>query len=231
MRAWLPAIAFLVLFTAPAQAQLRHMGWGDSRDGDQYFTPNCNALPDQSKLVISFGAPANVHSLEGLWGYVDFCTKPYALPSWWTFAPYGGCRADSLSGNADFSSGPSTYSDPWGGRGQTTVTYEPSPIGDWGMARIEFSVQASAGAPIALVAGKEYYACQIVFGNPDQGCDGCTLAACFVLNGLVLYHDGGVLTDIGMDYSNWCQWNTRYDCPFVVATEPSTWGKLKAKYR
>jgi hypothetical protein len=232
MRSLLPAIAFLVLSTGTAQAQyFRHMGWEDSVPGDQVVEPNCSALPDQSKLIISFTAPPGVSNLESVWGYIDFCTKPYALPSWWTFAPYGGCRGDALSASANFSSGPSTYADPWAGRGQASVQFEPSPIGDWGMARLEFQVQAIPGAPIPLQADKEYYASQIVFGNPDQGCDGCGLAACFVLNGLVIYHDGGIPYYTLMDYSNYCLWNVRYDCPFVVATEPTTWGRLKASYR
>jgi len=231
MRLWLLLIASLVLSTGTAQAELRHMGWGDSSYGNQDLEPNCNALPDQSKLVISFTAPSDIHNLESVWGYVDFCTKPYALPSWWTFAPFGGCRSDSLSGSADFSGGPFTYADPWGGRGQTSVQFEPSPIGDWGMARIEIRVQATSGAPIPLDGGKEYYAGQIVFGNPDQGCNGCDLGACFVLNGLVLYHDGGVPYYTDMDYTNWCLWNIRYDCPFVVATKSTTWGRVKASYR
>jgi len=233
MRALLPAIAFLVLFTAPAQAQvLRHMGWGDTRDVDHDSSPDCSAMPDQSKLVVSFIAPHGVQNLTGVWGYLDFCTKPYAVPSWWTFAPYGGCRGDSLSATADFSKGPFTFNDPWGGRGQATFSYEPSPIGDWGMARIEFWVQAAPGAPIPLTEGQEYYAAQIVFGNPDQACDGCANRACFVLNGLVIYHDGAA-TFTDMDYySNYCRWQGgQSDCPFIVATQPTTWGGLKAKYR
>jgi hypothetical protein len=207
------------------------MGWGDTGPLDQDLSPDCNALPDQTKLVVSFIAPPNVHDLQGVWGYVDFCTKPYPIPPFWTFAPYGGCRADSLSATSDFSKGPFTQADPWGGRGQTTFAYEPSPSGDWAMSRIEVFVNASAGSPIALEAGKEYYAYQMVFGNPDQGCDGCSLAACFVLNGLVIYHDGTAsFTD--MDYSNWCRWQGgQPDCPFIVPTQPATWGKVKALYR
>jgi hypothetical protein len=233
MRLWLLLIASPILCTGIAHAQIpiRHMGWGDSALGNQDNSPECSTLPDQSKLVVSFTAPANVYNLTGVWGYIDFCTKPYAVPPWWTFAPYGGCRGDSLSATADFSKGPSTRIDPWGGRGQTTFAYEPSPLLDsWGMARIEVWVQATNGAPIALEAGKEYYAYAVVFGNPDVGCDGCNLGACFVLNGLVLYHDD-IADYTSMDYTNWCRWNGPYDCPFVVATQPTTWGRMKAQYR
>src|SRR5262249_30027816 len=189
-------------------------------------------LPTLSRLVLSLMAPPNVQNFQGVWGYIDFCTKPYAVPSWWTFAPYGGCRGDSLSANADFSNGPFTFSDPWGSRGQTTFAYEPSPLLDWGMGRIEFWGEPSPGAPVPLENGKDYYACQIVFGNPDTGCDGCSLKACFVLNGLVIYHDG-TSTYTDMDYySNYCRWQGgQPDCPFIVATEPTTWGRVKAQYR
>lgn len=233
MRAWLPTMASLLLISANAQAQVsyRYMGWGDSAFGNQDFSPNCSALPAQSRLVISFSAPPNVNNLEGVWGYVDFCTKPYPVPPFWTFAPYGGCRADSLSSTADFSSGPFSLTDPWAGRGQTTFSFEPSPIGDWGMGRINVAVQATSGAPIPLEAGKKYYAYEIVFGNPAQGCDGCALDACFVLNGLVIVHDGGAEYHTDMDYTNWCRWNSPSNCPFIVATQPSTWGKIKAQYR
>jgi hypothetical protein len=222
---------FLMAASAQAQVSYRYMGWGDSDANHQDLSPDCGALPDQTKLVVSITAPANVYSLEGVWGYVDFCTKPYPVPPWWTFAPYGGCRADSLSANASFSRGPFTWTDPWAGRGQTTFSFEPSPIGDWGMGRINVSVHTTPGAPIPLVAGKMYYAFQIVFGNPVQGCTGCNLGACFVLNGLVLVHDGGQEIHTEMDYTNYCRWNGPNDCPFVVATQPVTWGEIKAQYR
>src|SRR5215471_5134445 len=124
MRFWLPAVALLVVTvgTAWGQSAHRYMGWGDSTSQDQDFTPNCSALPDQSKLVVSFDAPPGIGNLQGVWGYVDFCTKPNPVPPWWTFAPYSGCRADSLSASADFSTGPFTRVDPWAGRGQASFT-------------------------------------------------------------------------------------------------------------
>ena len=229
--------ALLSSFSAPAQAQgpLRKMGWGDSADDYDHHnsSPSCGAMPDKSKLVVSFVAPAGVNKLEKVFGYVDLCTKPYPVLPWWTFSPFVGCRSDSLSANAGFSAGPFSRTDPWGGRGQTTFTYGASPGGSWEMARITVEVTATPGAPIALVANQEYYAFQIEFGNPDVGCGGCEYPACFVLNGLLIYHDGGLIEPTTMDYySNYCRWQGgQSDCPFIVPAINTSWGRVKETYR
>ena len=230
-------LLFVVLgccVTDPAGAglPLRYMGWGDSGLLYTDLSVNCANIPDKTKLVVSFLAPAGVTKLERINGYVDLCTKPYPVLPWWTFSPYTGCRADSLSANSDFSAGPFTKTDPWGGRGQTSFTYGAQPGGSWEMARIEVDVVAGPGAPIALTADQEFYAFQIEFGNPDGGCGGCEIPACFVLNGLLIYHDGGQVVPTEMDYTNWCTWQGgQGDCPFIVPAKSMTWGKLKETYR
>src|SRR5262245_54802221 len=234
MRRWLPLLTLMLALPTAAHAQfeIRKMGWGDSGLYDHDSSPLCSALPDQSKLVVSFEAPPGVQSLTRVWGYVDFCTKPYAIPSWWTFAPFGGCRAESLSVVANFSNGPFSHPDPWGGRGVVTFSYEPHPSGDWAMSRIWVEVTTSPGSPIPLVAGEESYAFQIVFGNPDACCQGCDLPACFVLNGLVIEHDGDAFYTQMDGYQNYATWQGgQGDCPFVVPTERTTWGRLKESYR
>lgn len=221
--------------SAQAQGPLRSMGWEDTKDDSNHDSHlNCGALPDKSKLVVSFKAPAGIQSLERIFGYVDLCTKPYPVLPWWTFDPYTtGCRSHGLSANADFAAGPFTHTDPWGGRGQTYMVYGASPGGSWEMARITVDVTMTPGAPIPLVAGQEYYAFQIEFANPDVGCGGCELPACFVLNGLLIYHDGGYVEPTTMDfYSNYVRWQGgQSDCPFIVPTLPTSWGRLKEIYR
>lgn len=228
--------ALLGSFSAPAQAQapFRKMGWGDSTPGHQDITPNCAALADQSKLVISFVAPKGINNMQGIDGYVDFCTKPYPIPPWWTFSPYFGCRSDSLSASVDFSQGPSSFPSAWGGRqGQLFLGYEPSPTGSWQMSRIRFAFAPDPGSPIALQEGQEYYAIQIVFGNPDVGCTGCEYPACFVLNGLLLLHDNNIVDPTTSDFNSmYCRWmGGQADCPFIVPTVPTTWGRMKDSYR
>jgi hypothetical protein len=147
MRLWLLLIASLALSTSVAQAQVpfRHMGWGDSAFGNQQISPDCNALPNQSKLVISFTAPSNVHNLTGVWGYIDSARNPTSCHLVDVLAiqelPRLRCRRQRTF------EGPSTEIDP--GRPRAGhVCLRPSPLLDaWGMARIEVWVQASDGAP------------------------------------------------------------------------------------
>src|SRR2546426_8160748 len=127
MRRIFVLIVLLALVPAVARAGVpyRHMGWGDSLESLQDNSPDCSSMPDKSKLVISFLAPPGVTQLEGVYGYVDLCTKPYAVLPWWTFSPYTGCRSDSLAANANFAAGRTSHTDPSRGRGGTTCSYTP----------------------------------------------------------------------------------------------------------
>jgi len=228
----LSIFTLLAVLSAPLDAGVRKMGWENTRDQDHDASPSCSALPDQNTLVVSFIAPPGVTDLETITAYVDLCTKPYALPPWWIFEPFTGCRSNALSVSADFSGGPYSFPNPWGGNAIASHVYGPGPTPDWSMARISVTVDKTYGLPAALTEGEEYYAFKIVFDNPDVGCEGCDYGACFVLNGLLLYHDGTV-TPTEMDgSSNYVRWQGgQFDCPFIVATERGTWGRVKATYR
>jgi hypothetical protein len=232
MTRMLLAILVLGFLADPAGAQLRRMGWGDVGLDHRDASPNCSALPDENTLVASFVA-TGISDLRKVEGYVDFCTEPYSLPEWWKFDLAGGCHQDSLSLSVDFSSGPFTQLNPWVDGANVSFQFLENPMGeDPSMARIEFTVESKGVGNVPLEEGKEYYAFKLRFGNPDAGCEGCQIGACFVLNGLLLYHSGEI-TPTEMDfYSNYATWQGgQSDCPFIVPTRQTSWGRLKALYR
>jgi len=107
-------------------------------------------------------------------------------------------------------------------------------------AAVALAVAADAQSPVRkmswvalpLVAGANYLAFKIRFGNPSTGCGECEHGACIVLNELRFTHDGGQITGTQMDYTNYCSWQSGvYDCPFIVPSVVSSWGKVKDAYR
>jgi hypothetical protein len=226
----LPAALLLVAaLAAPAAAQLRFMGWGDSTPNHQDLAFDCANPPAEATLVVSFVSP--VSDLVGVRAVIDMCTKPDDLPEWWRFDLSEGCRAGTIGATTDFAAGPSTHAVAW--EGPTSVTTEVHFGHTWSAAMNRFVVTIANGnlTPIPLVVGKEYYALKLTFRTPDGACPGCEMRACFVLNGLTPVTSTGEVETI-MDYSNWTRWQDgKSGCPFIVPATAATWGRVKAAYR
>src|SRR5262245_27033163 len=155
MRRCFVVLTLLLILADPAQALglLRRMMWAGA---EHDLAVDCGALPDQSKLVISFVAPPNVSSLEGIEAYVDVHTGGSQIPAWWLFgSSFGACRADSLSVLPDFPPGSSSHPSPWNGRGQATFDYQSFIAGTPVSARIVVRIRPSPGDPIALEPFRE----------------------------------------------------------------------------
>lgn len=121
--------------------------------------------------------------------------------------------------------------------------------------RIRISSANSVNPAPTITIGERTYAMQLEFKtegtladcdptiDPTPVCvDGCTTAACFVLNDVSLYmevgsndpnpdivhysHDGGATR-------NWCtyQGGTGGNCPGATPSRPTTWGAIKSLYR
>jgi hypothetical protein len=225
------ALALSLASASLAQAQaVRTMSWANSNPPVTDASPSCDALPSENALYVGFTAPSGIDDLETLAGWVDICTAPDPIVPWWQFAPFAGCRAESLS--VELSAPGYGQPIPWNGHGVATITYGAGPSGSWEMARITVIVQKGGQAALPLVAGGHYLAFKIRLGNPAVGCGNCAHGACLVLNELKFAHDGGQVTGTEMDYSNYCTWQKGvYNCPFIVPAVPSSWGKVKDTYR
>ena len=211
----------------------RSIGWGDTDifgSGDLWM--DCDH-PEAAVLVASFSVYDSVE-VTGLEGAVDFCTMPHALPEWWQVEQSGGCREGALTVSADFSSGPSTHQDFWGGHGVADFTYITNHMGDADRVRIAVTVSVdSVFASVPLSPNTEYYAFRLDFAPPTSTpCPGCDYPACFVINELRLLTTTGPVELWADGYSNYARWQGgQGGCPFIVAVQPTSWGRVKSLYR
>ena len=216
---------FLVPDTASAQA--RRMGWGDSTYGHEGIAFDCNDPPAEATLVVSFVSP--VSDIIGVEAKVDMCTLPSDLPPWWRFDIPGSCREGLVEVSTDFSAGPTSFTRAWPGSTNSTLNVIYGYTWSTAMNRFSILITNPSFVSTPLEIGREYYAFKLRFITPQGPCEGCAIPACFVLNSLVLTHSGGAV-ETSPDYV-WGMWQGDNDCPFVVGSTPSTWGRLKAVYR
>jgi hypothetical protein len=182
-------------------------------------------------LVAAFEAPAG--TLRAIVAHVDMCTVPSELPAWWRFDLPGGCREGTIGVSTDFSAGPSSFANPWTGPVTATVAVQFGGS-TWSTAMNRFTVTVAGAGPglFKVQPGTTYYAFKLVFTTPKGTCEGCAMRACFVLNSLDVVTESGFISPTTMNYGNWTNWQGgQFDCPFVVAAAPASWGRVKAAYR
>lgn len=222
------ACFILVVAAAPAQAQFRNMGWGDSPPGHMELIFDCQQPPPDATLVVSFVSP--VPDIIGITAVVDMCTKPSDLPEWWRFDLVGGCREGTIEVSTNFAAGPSSHPSAWSGPVSSSLQIIPGYA--WSAAMNRFRITLiPANPPTSLVVGEEYYAFKLRFVTPAGTCAGCPIHACFVINELTITSSSGKHeTQLGDGFAKW-QGDTDPGCPFVVPAAAATWGRLKASYR
>lgn len=216
-----------LLLASPASAQFRNMGWGDSTPGHADLSFDCGDPPAEATLVVSFVSP--VSDVIAIEAKLDMCTLPSDLPDWWRFDVPGSCREGLIELSTDFTAGPSSHAVAW--TVPTSNLLEVIPGYGWSAAMNRFSIRMynTDLRPTPLELGKEYYAFKLRFPTPAGGCAGCSVPACFVINGLVLVHSGGK-TETTLA-NGWAMWQGHNRCPFVVDAAGTTWGRVKAGYR
>jgi len=200
-------------------------------------------------LVVSFELPADLLSVSGNEVVMDVLSQSATLPAWWDMKTTGSCRQTALTSNfvadvnnvvcVDWTAGQGA-----GGIG-SFVTGTPQSMGtiDPALAaqhrRLVLAVAVPPTALADLVAGTEYFSCNILVSNVKTVgpglCAGCTEPICVVLNSVnvttpVLANNVfiGNASSAGSNIVTWQ--GTGPDCQ-LVPTKNKTWGEVKALYR
>lgn len=204
-------------------------------------------------MVVSFDPGANYGSAgDGIIadiGFIDLIATSLNatdLPQYWKFQPtgVGGCGGGTrMVFNADFTSGPFSCTDMWGGLGSTGGQLGgkdgPAPSGN--TARIKWTTNVTPDQALSVAAGTQYYAEKVNINRNVTACPGgCADEVCLVFNVYATYLlTGGPpkewMTDQGgvnPPYITWQQGGSPvFNCPIPTPTRTHSWGEIKSLYR
>lgn len=237
----------LALHLAPGAAWAQggiNLSWDDcGTSGTEVKVFSCNTNSGFHSLYVSAVAPTPMPQLNGVEIVIDLQTSEPALTDWWRMQ-IGGCRAASIVGNFNFTSGPYACYDIWGGVAAGGVHYA-SEFGGPNRARLR-GVAAIAGGTAADDVTEMYLFAFQISNQKTVGagsCAGCSDRACFLLSAVKLTQPVGVgdyLLSQALDrqVASWeCPgfWSMHggggctFNCP-TPARKPS-WGVIKSLYR
>lgn len=236
----LTAALALAASTALAQVNLSWTDCGAAGAADMTFACNTNTGAP-FVLVCSFPA-INSPTAVALTGVLDFIQVNAAQDAWWQMdgsAFPGACRSSAVTYNADFTAGPFTCTDYWGGVGTAVggVVFNGAGRGP-NTNRFKITV-GSPGTEMPMTdADGELYAFKIsILRSKTVGtglCAGCSDPGCFVLN-LIRVETTNNANDVdltgpapgGRDQVTWQ--GAGASCATVPAKN-RTWGQVKALY-
>lgn len=240
------ALAVLcVAGVAPATAQTTgiNLRWTDcSTAGADNMAFACDVNTGAPfTLVGTFVPPSGVNQFVGFEAVVDVGSNSDPIGDWWRVQP-GGCRAGAALASFDFTIGPFTCTDPFGGQAFGGLDFTPQPTGTTLPAPLtnkgRFKVAAAVAPPgIVLTGGTEYYAflLRLLRTNTLTCTGGCAEAACIRLNSILVAQPAGVgnffLTAPPAGGDQDVTWQgAGADCA-AVPVQNRTWGEVKHLYR
>jgi hypothetical protein len=166
-----------------------HLGVGDCAGAGSStadFTNACTANTGVITLYGSFSPPQQMAQFLGFEAGVDIFTSGTSLSPWWHMEQ-GGCRSGKVSVSFDFTGGPYTCTDFFGGQGYGGSDYginEANLGPNTVRLRMICAVAEQFMGPIS--SGTEYYGFAINIsraGSTGPGsCSGCLDRACFVFS-------------------------------------------------
>jgi len=236
-------LATLAAGPAPALAQgAVNLSWNDcGASGQNLETFACDTNSGSHRMVASFVSPLPLTQLVGVEVIVDVAFNLPAVPSWWQAQSSGGCRFPAITSNVNFTAGPASCGDPWGGLAAGGVFVQPGvPFPD----RVRLRGAAALMDPTAVDDVTEYYAFEFLIGNAKTvgpaACAGCSEPACVLLSSIRLVQPAGVgdYTLSNPLTNNLVGWQCTaffghggcgFDCS--TPTRRPTWGAVKGLYR
>jgi len=237
------ALLALTAGLALAGAGGLNLGWGDCQGLpatlNRTFACNTNAGTINS-LVGSYLAPSFVTAASANEIVVDIQSGGATLPAWWGMRASGTCRTTaSLLINLDFTGGPFTCFDYWGGGASGGISEDP-PVGN--RARIKLLGALPAGSPsiTGIAEGTETYSFKMNVNNAKTvglcSCAGCLEGVCLVLNSIKINQAGGVgdkfvSAPATRNFATWQGGIPSTDCYGATPAKNTTWGSVKALYR
>ena len=212
------------------------LGWEMCRlaDGESDMQFPCSIIGARRALVCSFMLASPVDSVIGAELDLDIQSAATPLPDYWRF-DLGGCTGTPLV--ASFPT-PGGCADPWGGLASALVqsVLPGEPRGQSSQERFRIVISLPSIQARVLDAGVVYDAVQVTLSSDRITCAGCDVAACLVLNSVLLRRLPGALDvmisghDSAPDnYATW-QGGVGADC-LAVPARARTWGNLKVRYR
>lgn len=235
--------AMLVLGASAASAAGINLSWNDCGTNG---TPNavfaCNSNAGLGfTAVASFDPPAGIVEFLGIAAQIDIVTDQANLPDWWKHGT-GQCRSTTgLSINFDFTSGPFSCTDVFGGAAAGGFAYD---VGFGTPARARLRVQAAIPVDnrVPVDAGTEYYVLKANLLRAKTtgvgNCVGCANSACVVLNSIQLFqpleqnNDPEISNPRDRNFVTWQVPATGpVGCPLSTPTQTKTWGQVKSLYR
>ena len=237
------ALLCLGVSMASAQGGI-NLSWSDCGAAgtlQQNFACNTNNANPPHIMVGSAIAPDSIPAMVAMAAVLDLQTNQAALTPWWNFDGTG-CRAtptSSMTGSFDFSGGPFTCNDIWGGVASGGLNYQSG----YGMPnRGRIRLVCAVAAPLHVDNVTENYYFKVSFNNLKTtgtgACAGCTDGACIVFNSLELDQNPGLgnTTITNPLLHNYVLWQAgggsiAGGCPQAVPTHNTTWGSVKSLYR
>jgi hypothetical protein len=209
--------------------------------GLQLANPNCASNTGIAlSLVGSVVPPPGLDRVVACEGYIDGQTDQGALSPWWTL---DGCRAAALTFSFDFLAGPFNCNDFWAGgaSGGGGIAPEHTQAN-----RFQIKLVGATPGEAILDPGMEHYLFKVNITRTKStgtgSCAGCTDAACFVLNRLIINQPAGVGDAVLTNpmHSNFVTYNGGAvgggpnggtGCPGATPSQNRTWGQVKSLYR
>jgi hypothetical protein len=179
---------------------------------------------------------------EGLVDVIATSLTAMDLPEFWKFDA-GGCNAGRMTFSADFTGGPFTCADFWGGAASGGGQFggKTGPVHEGNTARIKFSWAVLPANAMTATAGTEYYVSRtrIPRSAAALACAGCGDDVCLVYNQekLSLLSGAAPTIQLSSDAVNppWITWqdagNATFNCPVPTPVKARTWGEIKSLYR
>lgn len=244
MKRWL--LRFTLLTAALAIASVAfaqvNLSWTDcGTNGAADATFACNTNSGVNVMIGSYISP-NAPQCVANEFYLDFIEAAATIQPWWqvdaTAFP-GGCRTGGYTYSSDFTAGPFSCADFWGGQASGGGGILPNFL-NVGPNTMRFKGVFAIAAEQPLTPDQETYSFKLtILHSKTAGataCAGCSDPACFVLNRITVNQPLGVgdfnlslPAPGGRDFVTW-QGGTGANCAAVPA-QNRTWGQVKALYR
>jgi len=222
-----------------------NLSWDDCGSaGQPLATFACNVNTTIDRLYASFVSPLPLSQLVGVEVTIDAAFDQATVPSWWQMQSSGGCRQGSLNATADFTSGPFSCADPWGGSAVALVVIAPG-VPTVNRARINAVAALPPGSSVAVNDVSEYHALALTLNHQKSvgagSCAGCQVSACLAITSIKLVQPVGVgdhtlaqpLSNPIVGWQCPAFYGTPgpacHQCP--VRSKRGTWGTVKGMYR
>jgi hypothetical protein len=174
-----------------------NLGWDDCRGYGaslKQFACDTNEGPPFT-LIGSFTPPDGVDQLVGVSADLRVINPAGRVPDWWKVS-IGGCRPEGIGSSYDFTSGPSSCRDHYGGElANRTLLYQPAYDGP-SHARLSIGASLPSDLVGPLDAAVEYYGFKVLVSRIQTegagACSGCETRMRIELRSIQLYQPAEV---------------------------------------